>query len=248
MVETAIAIEFAPLPGWSLLNYGTMWEEFRSEYPAYEIQPFVAPSGVSGPVLLNFADPPVRCFFTNRESSQLVQSRPGGFVRNWRARPGNEEYPRYAAIRPSFVHDLKVFQAYLTRNGFPAIEVWKCEVTYVNHLFQGREWEDAASLSSIFPTIGPFAKDGLLGSPTNVRYTAGYELPDNDGSLQFEMVPGLSQDGRPLIQLSITAAGPPKSSDIENIMEWMDKGRYAVVKGFSEFTSDEVQVKVWERL
>jgi hypothetical protein len=81
-----------------------------------------------------------------------------------------------------------------------------------------------------------------------VRYTAGYELPDNDGSLQFEMMPGLTPDGRQLIQLSITAAGPPKSSDIEDIMEWMDKGRYAVVKGFSDFTSDEVQVKVWERL
>jgi len=248
VVETAIAIEFAPLPGWSILNYGTMWEEFRRDYPLYEIHPFVTPTVLNAPVVLNFADPPVRCFFTNKEGSQLVQSRSGGFVRNWRARPGNEEYPRYAKIRPSFEHDLEIFQAYLSRNGFPPLEVWKCEVTYINHLFQGREWTDAASLSSVFPTIGSTAKEGLLGSPTTVRYAAGYELPDSDGGLQIEMVPGLSLDGRPLIQLSITALGVPKSSAIGDIMQWMDKGRYAVVKSFSEFTSDDVQSKVWERL
>ena len=248
MVETAIAIEFAPLPGWSLLNYGTVWEEFREDYPSYEIQPFVAPSALNAPVMLNFADPPVRCFFTNKDGSQLVQSRSGAFIKNWRARHGNEEYPRYETIRPSFLHDLEVFRAYLSRNGFPPLEVWKCEVTYINHLFQGREWTDTAGLSSVFPTIDPVVNGGLLGSPTNVRYAAGYELPDNDGSLQIEMVPGLSMDGRPLIQLSITAAGAPKSSEVVDIMQWIDKGRYAVVKSFSDFTSDDVQSKVWQRL
>jgi uncharacterized protein (TIGR04255 family) len=248
VVETAIAVEFAPLPGWSILNYGTMWEEFRVDYPAYEVQPFAAPNPNMLPQLVNFADPPLRCFFINGEGSQLVQSRAGAFVKNWRARPGNEEYPRYQAIRPSFVRDLEIFRAYLNLNGFPPLEVWKCEVTYINHLFQGRDWTGEASLSSVFPTICPIANRGLLGNPTNVTYAAAYEMPNNDGSLRIEMVPGLSSDGRQLIQLSITAAGAPKSSETEDIMEWMDKGRYAVVKSFSEFTSDGVQSKVWERL
>lgn len=249
VVETAIAVEFAPLPNWTLLNYGTMWQEFRADYPLYEIHPYLPLGTVNAPPMeLNFASPPVRCFFTTSDGSQLVQSRSGAFVRNWRARAGNEEYPRYETIRPSFVKDLQTFQSYLTRNGFPSLEVWKCEVTYVNHLFQGREWTDAASLSSVFPTIGPVAKQGLLGSPTNVRYAAGFELPDNDGSLQVEFAPGISPDGRNLIQLSITAAGPSKSSYVEDIMHWMDKGRYAVVKCFSEFTADAVQREVWERL
>jgi uncharacterized protein (TIGR04255 family) len=249
VVETAIAVEFAPLPGWTLLNYGTMWEEFRADYPTYEIQPYFPASAINAkPFDLSLASPPIRCFFLTSDGSQLVQSRSGAFVKNWRARPGNEEYPRYATIRPSFVKDFQTFQSYLSQNGLPALEVWKCEVTYVNHLFQGREWADAASLSLIFPTIGSAVKPGLLGSPTNVRYAAGYELPDNDGSLQFEMLPGTSPDGRNLIQLSITAAGPPKSSNIDDIMDWMDKGRYAVVKSFSEFTAEEVQTRIWERL
>jgi uncharacterized protein (TIGR04255 family) len=248
VVETALSIEFAPLPGWSILNYGTLWDDFRADYPTYEIQPFIAPGAINSPQIYFAADPPLRCLFKNMEGSQLVQSRSGAFVKNWRARPGNEEYPRYATIRPSFVHDLEVFQAYLSRRGFPALEVWKCEVTYVNHLFQGQEWEDAASLSSVFPIIGPVAKDGLLDTPTNVRYAAGYELPDNNGSLQLELVTGLSTDGRPLIQLSITAAGAPTGSRIDDIMQWMDLGRYAVVKCFSEFTSVDVQTKAWGRI
>jgi len=94
----------------------------------------------------------------------------------------------------------------------------------------------------------PIAKDGLLGTPTNVRYAAGFELPDNDGTLQLELVPGLSADGRNLVQLSITAAGAPMNGDVDSIMEWVDKGRYAVVKCFSDVTSDEVHSNVWERI
>jgi uncharacterized protein (TIGR04255 family) len=248
VVETAIAVEFAPLPNWTLLNYGTMWEEFRADYPSYEIHPYFPVKPFCGPVELDFSDPPIRCFFTSIDGSQLVQSRSGAFVKNWRKRPGNEEYPRYAAIRPSFVKDLKTFQAYLSRYNFPPLEVWKCEVTYINHLFQGREWTDASNLSTLFTTISSAAKPGLLSSPTNVRYAVGYELPDNDGSLQIEMAPGLSPDGSNVIQLSITAAGVPKSNSVEDVAEWIDKGRYAVVKSFSEFTSVEVQSKVWERL
>ena len=248
VVEAAIAIEFAPLLGWSLLNYGTMWEEFRGDYPLYEIQTFVTPTAINPPVVLNFADPPVRCFFKNKEGNQLVQSRSGAFVKNWRALPGNEEYPRYATIRPSFMHDLEIFQAYLSRNGFPPLEIWKCEVTYINHLLQGREWIDTASLSSVFPTIGSVRNSGLFSNPTNMRYSAGYELPDSDGSLQIDVVQGQSMDGKRLIQLSITAAGAPKSSEVADIMQWIDTGHYAVVKSFSDFTSDNVQSKVWERL
>jgi uncharacterized protein (TIGR04255 family) len=246
VVETALAVEFAPLPGWSLLNYGTMWEEFRKEYPNSEVHPLQIPFGT--PLMVNPADPPVRCFFTNSEGSQLVQSRSGAFVKNWRARPGNEEYPRYSTIRPSFTRDLEIFRAYLSRNGFPPLEIWKCEVTYINHLFQGREWTDAASVASLFPHIGPILKEGLLSSPTNVQYAAAFELPDNDGSLRIEAVPGLSHDGRPLIQLTLTAAGVPRTNASDDIMQWMDKGRYAIVKGFAEFTSEEIQTKIWERL
>jgi hypothetical protein len=106
VVETAIAIEFAPLPGWSLLNYGTLWESFRADYPRYEIHPFIAVANILGvtQVAIDPANPPLRCFFTSKDGSQLVQSRSGAFVRNWRARPGNEEPPRYATIRPSFLH------------------------------------------------------------------------------------------------------------------------------------------------
>jgi hypothetical protein len=138
-----------------------------------------------------------------------------------------------------FYIDLEAFRSYLSRNGFPALEIWKCEVTYINHLFQGRGWTDAASLSSLFPTIGPLRR---------TAYSAGFELPDNDGTLQLELVPGLSADGRNLVQLSITAAGAPMNGDVDSIMEWVDKGRYAVVKCFSDVTSDEVQSNVWERI
>ena len=47
------------------------------------------------------------------------------------------------------------------------------------------------------------------------------------------------------MQLGLTAVGKPRGSDLASILDWLDKGHYAVVKGFSEFTSLQVQQEHW---
>jgi hypothetical protein len=81
-----------------------------------------------------------------------------------------------------------------------------------------------------------------------MNFMFNYELPEGIGNLQFQLVPGLGTDGRQLVQLSLTAFGKPKGSGLVDIVNWLDQGRRAVVQGFSDFTSEEVQAKVWERI
>ena len=82
----------------------------------------------------------------------------------------------------------------------------------------------------------------LLSNPTQVTLACNYELPGELGNLQMQLVPGLRADGKELLQLSLTAFGKPKTSDVRHLMEWMDNGRFAVVQGFSDFTSTKCKL------
>ena len=243
IVETALGIEFAPIDGWNLVHFGAMWERFRHQYPNTDVRP--AWMFAREP---NLIDPPIRFFFTNDDETEMVQMRTGAFVRNWRSQPGNEEYPRYALIRPSFEKDVKVFYAFLQESGFSQPEVWKCEVTYVNHLLRGREWNDRAELHKVFPVLSSQLNSGLLAEVTQTNFTFNYNLPDGAGELQIQVTPGLRSDGKELLQLTLTAYGKPKSNDLGHLLEWIDQGRRTVVLGFSQFTSASVQKETWGRL
>ena len=244
VVETALAVVFAQLSGWNIIHFGILWERFKAKYPRFETHPYLNPS-ISGEI--SFENPPLRCFFLNDGGTQLIQVRSGAFVRNWRAWPQNSIYPRYATIRPSFERDFETFDQFLRDFEFPQLEAWKCEVTYVNHFVRGREWEDILSLSRILPIISPDRISGLLSNMSHARFAFGYELPEDTGTLQVELVPVVSPDGKQVMQLGLTAVGRPTGSDLPSILDWLDKGHYAVVKGFSEFTSIEAQREHWGR-
>lgn len=244
VVETAFAVEFAHLQGWNAVHYGILWERFKERYPKFEVHPLLS---AFGPVEFDFQNPPLRYFFLDTEGVQIVQVRPGGFVRNWRAMPQNHIYPRYATIRPSFEEDYEVFAHFLGEFGFPQIEAWKCEVTYINHFIQGREWDEPSSLARILPILSPERLSGLVGNFAHARFAFGYQLPEDAGSLQIELLPVVSPQGKQVMQLSLTAVGRPRGSDLASIVEWLDKGHYAVVKGFSQFTSLEAQNENWGR-
>jgi uncharacterized protein (TIGR04255 family) len=243
VVETALAIEFAPLPGWNLLYFGSLWEKFREAYPKTELTPAIPSTDE-----LDITKPPVRFFLKNEDETQLLQLRDGAFVRNWRSRPENEQYPRYDAIRPSFERDLRVFFDFVSANGFPFPEVWKCEVTYVNHFLRGREWSDTSRLCQMLPALSDAKLSPLLSNLTRLAFAFNYELPGDVGNLQIQMAPGLRADGKELLQLTLTAYGKPLGSEIHQLMDWLDKGHVAVVQGFTDFTSREVQTEEWGRL
>ena len=244
VVETALAVEFAPLQGWNVIHYGILWERYRSRYPNFEVHPHLLSMAQSE---FTVQDPPLRCFFLNAEGTQLVQVRSGVFVRNWRALPLNHLYPRYATIRPSFEQDFEIFDQFLHEFKIPPIETWKCEVTYINHFVQGRDWRDPLSLCKILPILSPENVSGLLQDLAHARFVFGYQLPEDVGALQIELVPVISPEGRQIMQLGITAVGRPRGNDLSSILEWLDKGHYAVVKGFSDFTSKEAQSEYWGR-
>jgi hypothetical protein len=141
-----------------------------------------------------------------------------------------------------------MFCEYLALNGFAEPEVWKCEVTYVNHFLRGREWNELSDLGQTLAFLPKPIHSEVLKSLEQVRFACVYALPGDVGHIHFQFQPGMGTDGGEIMQLAITAVGKPQGSSIGEILNWLDLGHFAVVQGFSDFTSPNMQAAVWERI
>jgi hypothetical protein len=135
----------------------------------------------------------------------------------------------------------------LSSSGFAQPEVWKCEVTYVNHFLRGREWNDVADLAEILPSLPKPVHSDVMKSLEQIHFVQTYALPGDIGHLLFQLHPVMGSDGEEIMQLAITAVGKPTGNSAADILGWLDLGRHAVVQGFTDFTSPTTQTAIWER-
>lgn len=250
VVETAIGLVFAPLKSWSLLHFGLLWERIRLEYPQAEVR---LPTGsvqfegidlTLGPDL-ELSKLPLRCSFTDSVKTQSLQIQNNSFVRNWRkTEPQPARYVHYDEIRPLFVSDWKIYQDFLNDEKLQLPEVWQAEVTYINHLVRGQEWESPEELSNIFPFWSRKLSERHDFHALAFGFTAS--LPQNSGQLQVSANPVIRSDGKQVIQLAITVSHRPLGSGHEQLMSAIDACHEYVVTFFADFTSQEMQA-LWKR-
>jgi hypothetical protein len=122
----------------------------------------------------------------------------------------------------------------------------QCEVTYVNHLEQGREWKAAVDWPSMFRCwINPEWK--FLPDPQSVAFRASYPVAGTDGRLLVSAQPAIRDiDGKEIVQLTLTARGKPAASDWASAINWIDTGRDWVVRGFTDLTTKQMH-DLWRR-
>ncbi len=81
VVEKAMGVEFAPLPGWAAPHFGLLWADIRSEYPKFELQPplpsQIEQTGQRTPQLpgitIELGDPfKMRSWFIKSDGAQLI--------------------------------------------------------------------------------------------------------------------------------------------------------------------------------
>lgn len=246
-VETALGVRFARIPGWNVFHYGLLLQVFREQYPEYQLRPAVGSIPISIRTDADFSGMPVRCWFIDHESSELVQVQDDCFIRNWRKTENSPDYRHYDVIKPRFERDWGTFIKFLDNNRLPQPEVWQCEVTYINQFVRGCEWHSFKDLGRLYPGWHSDTESPLLDKPQMVTFAAAFELPNEAGTLQFHSQPGVrSSDGAEIIQLTVTALGKPRSSEGAEILSWLDSGRAAVVQGFTDFTSESAH-QLWRR-
>ena len=256
VIETVLGVEFAPLKAWSVPHFGLFWKELPPEYATFEVQPSLASQieqfdsmpQIQG-VSLEFGTPgDVRCWFAHKNKQALVQVQSSHFIYNWR-KQGDTPYPHYdESIRPTFKTEWERFLAFVKKHDLGEVRVLQCEVTYVNHLPKDVGWTNFAELSKVTRYWSqPSSAGRFLPDPERVGVTCAFRMPENQGRLHVRLNHAIrTTDGTEILQLNLTARGKPASQDTSAILEWMDKGREWVVKGFDDFTSPHMH-QIWKR-
>lgn len=259
VAEVALAVQFEPLQELKSVHLGHLWDVYKERFPLVEDHPPLAryfetfggpPPGVRiGFQLLNKPEAP-RVWFLNEAKTELVQFQSDRFARNWRKLGPNETYPRYEAIRDSFIRELETLSEFVAAHGLGSIKPDQCEVTYINHVVSGSNEDlcrDAYTVLKLWnkkppPAGGLVAEDGRI----QVRYMMTEADQTPIGRLIVTAEPARSQDERPMIVLTLTARGKPRAATTEGVEDFFNRGRSTIVHAFTSLTTSQMHAR-WKR-
>jgi uncharacterized protein (TIGR04255 family) len=254
--ETALSVQFAPIPNFGVPHFGLYWQRIREDFPKFEVHPAlpnvaelfsesVPRQRALGIQLVR--EPDVRCWFLDHEGVRLIQLQRDRLIHNWRHRTGKETYPRYPSVRATLEAQWKILLALLRDEQLNSPVINQCEVTYVNHIEYEQGWAGYSELNKVIAGWSGATSGQFLPSLERANIEAHYRLPNDLGRLHIAVEPVLrGRDSREVLQLTLTARGAPKSPNTEHAFEWLDLGREWVVKGFTDFTTESMHA-IWGR-
>ena len=258
VIETLLSVQFVPLPRLDLPYFGLFWSDIRSSYPHQEVKPPLAPVVEEFPLVPKAptvgiqvsSEPDARFWFINESGTELIQIQRDRFIRNWRWADTGKHYPGYDELRPRFEHDWRMFVRFLDREHLGAPDVNQCEVTYVNHIELGMGWRSFGDPSPILSLVAPRpGRSTFLPDPEMLLVNATYAMPDQGGRVHVAAQPALRRsDGKEVLQVTLTARGRPRSSDLQDLVTWFNDGHEWIVNGFVDITTPTMQDEVWHRL
>lgn len=255
VTETVLGVEFAQLAKWSIPHFGLFWSRVRDEYPRCEVKAPLAQQeekfGEEQRAMLGFRSiqfellqqPEVRCWFHDASEHRLLQVQPDRFIHNWRKQGAPDVYPRYEKIRSIFEREWARFREFVQVEDLGPLAVHQCEVSYVNHLEQGREWNSLTEL----PEMVTFWKGCASTHPAPESVQAVASFVRDSTRLRIQLQHAIrSTDLKEIIVFTLSARGRPQSTEPSAIVRWMDEARSWIVKSFDELTTPKMH-QIWKR-
>ena len=254
--ETVLGLQFNPLKGFSIPHYGLYWGVIRGDYPTYEVHPPLSPAVERfGSELRKNAKagieivpvPDIRTWFLNSDGTILLQVQKDRFLQNWRKAQEGDVYPHYDQLKPKYLQEWRTFCRFLEDLGIERPDVNQCEVTYVNHIDVDLGPRRYGELQTVVSCWSGKSSGNFLSDPESVSFNSRYLLPEGKGRLHVTLQPAIRRsDAKEILRLNLTVRGRPKSSEANDIAEWLDLGHEWVVRSFADVTTEEMH-KIWGR-
>lgn len=249
-----MGVHFARLAGWNILHFGQLHGQFRANYPKALLLPPVIDQRDLAQGVVNVQDFPYRAIFTDSHDSELVQVQSSMFLRNWKRTEATQEYTHYETLKPKFFEDWARFRGFLNENSLKSPVVLQCEVTYINHLLRGKEWDSYNDLAKLLKPIAPRVSVSNTGreyrflpEASAVSLIGGYQLSEIGVTLQISIQSAIrSPDGSEVIQMTVSAKAAPSSTADSAVSEALDRCHDSVILGFDDVITDRAH-EVWGR-
>lgn len=239
-------------------HFGLFWPRIRSEYPACQSRPPLAPSierfeeSSETTIALMEAPPIPRLWFLNEPNTRLLQLQSDRFLYNWKGAEAGDPYPHFEGVYAEFRELLEQFEAFVQDESIGQPNFRQFELTYVNHIPIGNGWSALAEVGKVMPDMSwRNTKDRYLPEPETIHWTSAFRLPDSAGRLHVKANSGrrfVEGEQQPLLRLDITARGFPKEGSDMDMKGWFDMAHEWIVRGFADLTSQEFQETIWVKV
>jgi uncharacterized protein (TIGR04255 family) len=234
---------------------GMLWERYKPEYPKCQEAAPLAPTIENFDQSLDEAQyinilPIPRTWFVHVDESKIIQIQRDRFHHNWRKIQPDDQYPRYETIINDFKNHLLKFTEFLEENDLGILTPLQYELTYINSILQGEEWETLNDIDKIFPNFSwQKGKNNFLTSPETINWQTTFVLPEHTGRLHAKVQSAIRRgDRRSAIQFELTVRGMGKYKTPDTMLSWFELAHDWIVRGFTDLTALQVQKDIWGRV
>jgi len=250
IVEVACSTMFSPK---ALLtaHLGLLWQRFQPDYPfcddvaplAPVFEYFEGQQTLQAQINLSNVPPLPRVWFINKDQNGLIQVQQDRFIYNWRLIRPEDDYPRYGNIINSFQTYFEQFNSFLQEVQLEAIVSNQYELTYVNYIPEGDEWQTLEDIGNIFPDFAFRSNtERFIAKRSEINWKTVFDIPELLGRLHVSIRNGIRDDKKKVIILELTVRGGLGVTQLE----WFNMAHDWIVRAFSELTDNKVQEKIWK--
>lgn len=253
VVETAIGVQFAALPGFTQVHFGKYHCVVSERFPVAEDQPrlqrlsetFPRQPRIQG-IRFESAGLPDRVFYRDRiDGSQLIQLQPDRFGFNWCKSVTEEHYPSFGVNSGTFLREYEGFVAFCRDNGLGEVRPDIVEVIYVNHIFPLAEETAQDLFDRVFSASIARHFDSYLPAPASTSLNRVFEPDGQRGRLYAEASVAMHKERGEFLAFQmvarVRATGDSIADDIVVAHDW-------IVNGFVSLTSPEMRSKRWKQI
>lgn len=244
LIEVVCGAVFKSLPAMRIPHVGLFWNLIRNQYPTCQHADPLDPAPENFDSATGLPLP--RIWLIGESGNNLVQIQGDRLFFNWRKINETDEYPHHRVVLASFRKIFGEFQSFLSEHQLGTIELSRCELTYINHVFQGEHWKSLAEISNVLPDLCWRQTKRFLPLPSDLGWNTGFALPDGKGRLVINLKQATRRtDKAPLAVLELTARGLGAEKTVEAAWEWFSVAHEWIVRGFADITASEIQRNLW---
>jgi hypothetical protein len=157
-------------------------------------------------------------------------------------------YPRYSYMKVLFDDAWNAFSNFVRDSGQAPPIVDQCEMTYTNLIDQGQGWNSLHEIGNVFSTMTWAGNTSFLPPPKTLLARLTFDIPNLNGRLHVSLQHVIKREGpaNESLMMELTARGIPARIDKEGLDTWFAFAREAIVRGFTDLTSDTIH-RLWEK-
>ncbi len=254
--EVVCCVYFQDLVGLHAPHLGIFWNTVRDRYTRTQSVPAAPPPAAEAMALspITFAvqvqpEQLGRTWFIGADDVSLIQIQRDRIVFNWRKQSDSTPYPSYRLVIKEFKDIFAKFLSFTKDEKIGDLNITGLELSYINILQFGRDLESIADLDRVFRFVSYNSiENEVFHRLTSVHSYSQFDLGDNRGHLSIRLNTGQRPtDGEPILRFDFTARKIAADIPASSLWPWFDFAHEAIVIGFADVTSPDVQSDVWER-